>query len=179
MLQVEDESPDLEAQRFGENVKALRKRAGMSQADLAKRMAERGWPWHQNTVYRIENGGQAVRLFEAAAVAAVLQTSIDRLLWPTPEASATEHVTAAGTKVRTQYEAVAEAVQRMLLDVRYAERALAETKGNTSERVQEARRDTAGRLTEYGVQQAIDEGVRRYAELTGDTEQEDGDGSCG
>lgn len=164
------ESPD---QRIAANVRSLRERKGISQSVLAAAMSERGIPWHQQTVGRIESGQQQLRAAELVELAAVLKTSLDRFTWSSPEASATERVYAAGHAVRMQHERIAEAVQRMLIDIAMAERALAETEDNPSPRVQEARTDTAGRLEEFGINDAIEEGVRRYNELTGAADEEE------
>lgn len=43
---------------ISENMKRLRKAAKLSQGELAQLMTERGRPWHQNTVSRIELGKQ-------------------------------------------------------------------------------------------------------------------------
>lgn len=68
-----------DATRLGANVKYLREGIPLSQAELVRRMAERGWPWHQSTVYRIESGRQAIRLDEAIDVAAILGATLDQL----------------------------------------------------------------------------------------------------
>ena len=149
------------------NLRTLRKRKGWSQADLAAKLAVHGVQWHQQTIGRIEAGQQSVKWGEAVALAAVLETSLDRLTWPTAEANATEHVYAAGYQVRQQYEQVAVAVLQMLAATSAAQKALAQTEGSEYERVQEARRDTAARLEEYGINEAIDEGFRRWQQLTG------------
>jgi hypothetical protein len=57
----------------------------MSQAELARRMADRGWPWHQQTVGRVEAGQRVVRLGEAKDLASILETTIDALGEPTTE----------------------------------------------------------------------------------------------
>lgn len=43
---------------IGENMQRLRKKAKLSQTELAELMTERGRPWHQNTVSRVELGKQ-------------------------------------------------------------------------------------------------------------------------
>jgi transcriptional regulator with XRE-family HTH domain len=43
---------------ISENMKRLRKAAKLSQGELAEMMTDRGRPWHQNTVSRIELGKQ-------------------------------------------------------------------------------------------------------------------------
>lgn len=153
-------------------MRSLRERKGMSQSALAAAMSERGIPWHQQTVGRIEGGQQQLRAAELVELAAVLKTSLDRLTWSSPEANATERVYAAGYSVRKSHEAVAAAVHRALADVSFAERLLAETADNPSPRVQEARADTVDRLEQFGVNDAIEEGVRRYNEGIGADEEE-------
>jgi transcriptional regulator with XRE-family HTH domain len=75
-------------ERFGTNLRAIRERAGISQSGLADAMNERGHTWHQQTVGRIEAGRQSARIGEAEDIAAILKTSVDRLMWTTQEASA-------------------------------------------------------------------------------------------
>ena len=77
--------------------------------------------------------------------------------------------------MRASYEKIAEAIQRALIDAAGAERTLEETSADPSPRVQEARDDTAARLKGYGVNDAIEEGVRRYNELTGAAEEDTAD----
>jgi transcriptional regulator with XRE-family HTH domain len=164
----EVEPPD---HRLASNLRALRERKGWSQSALADAMAERGIPWHQQTVTRIEAGQQQVRFGELMALAAVLETSLDRFTWTSPEAGATEYVYSAGTRVRREAEKVSDSVFRLLLALGGAERALAATEDSEYPRVQEARTDTDERVKMYGLDEAIDEGIRRYEERTG-TEEE-------
>ena len=160
-------------ERFAANLRALRERAGMSQSALAAAMAERGRPWHQSTVYRVEAGKQPVSFGEATDLAAILRTSLDRFTWSTPEASETEFVQAAGTRVRVSYEDVAVAVCRLLADIAAAERVIASSAGSRWPRVREALEDTAARVREYGLEAAISEGIGRYDERHGEEEDDD------
>ena len=75
-------------ERFGANVRGERERAGMSQSGLAAEMRKRKHKWHQQTVGRVEEGLQSLRLAEAQDLASILHTSVDRLTWTTQEASA-------------------------------------------------------------------------------------------
>lgn len=52
-------------------LRELRQAAGWSQEQMARRMAEAGHPWHQQTVGRIESGRQALRLGELVDLAAI------------------------------------------------------------------------------------------------------------
>ncbi len=120
----------------------------MSGAALAEAMAARGHSWHQQTVSRVESLAQPLRLNEAEDVAKILETSLDRLMWTSPEASAVERLYSAGHQVRLAYEAVADAAQRLLLAADTATRAAAGLEQDESPRVQEAREDTLGRVRE-------------------------------
>ena len=54
-------------QAVRERLKELRQRSNRSQGDIAREMAERGWPWHQATVYKVESGSRPLRLGELGA----------------------------------------------------------------------------------------------------------------
>lgn len=61
---------------FAENVRARREELGVSQGEIARRMARRGWDgFHQTTISRIEKYERPVRLGEAQALAEVLDTT--------------------------------------------------------------------------------------------------------
>lgn len=57
---------------FIENATRARKAAGVSQTELARRLAAQGLPFHQQTVQRIEQGQRPVRLNEVIVMADVL-----------------------------------------------------------------------------------------------------------
>ena len=154
-------SPD---ERLGANLRALREDRGMSQSALAAAMTERGYRWHQQTVTRVEAGEQPVRFGELEQLAEILRTSVDRFRWTQPEASATEYIYSAGTRVVRSADDVAKAVHRLLADIAAAERTLAMTAETPYPRAQEARRDTAIRVETYTLDAAIDEGIRSYEE---------------
>lgn len=63
--------------RFADVMRQARERRGWAQGRVVEAMTERGWPWHQSTVYRVEAGRQAVRLGEALALAAILGIDMD------------------------------------------------------------------------------------------------------
>ena len=50
-------------------LRELRQAAGFSQVRLAREMAARGWPWHQQTVAQVEAAQRVVRLGELADLA--------------------------------------------------------------------------------------------------------------
>ena len=80
--------PDFEAVA-SEQIAALRQAHGWSQSELARRMAEAGWPnYTQMTVSRTEKGERPIRLDELASYAEVfgrplaeLWLSVDEQAW--------------------------------------------------------------------------------------------------
>lgn len=64
---------------FAQNVKNARASQGITQGALAAKMAEKGFAWHQATVYKIENGTRQVQLGEAKAVAEILAVPLEQL----------------------------------------------------------------------------------------------------
>jgi transcriptional regulator with XRE-family HTH domain len=159
------------------NLRTLREGAGMSQSALAAEMTERGHPWHQQTVGRIEAGRQPVRFGEIEELASILRTSLDRFTYGSAEATEAQFTYSIGARVRQEYGAVADAVFRHLLAEAAAERLLARPPASDTPRVKAAREDVAARLGEYTLDGAIDEGIRRYEERG--SGQEDGDDTQG
>ncbi len=89
----EDQGPPslpagLADERFAANVREQRELKKLSQGELARRMAERGFPYYQQTVRRIEDGRRKVSVGEAAALAGILGTTVERLTWPGQAATA-------------------------------------------------------------------------------------------
>ena len=81
------EPAGLADERFAANIREERGRQKLSQGELARRMAERGFPYYQQTVRRIEEGRRKVSVGEAKALADILGTTMDRLTWPGRAAS--------------------------------------------------------------------------------------------
>ncbi|MGI5222461.1 AMP-binding enzyme [Nocardia sp. CA-290969] len=65
---------------FIENMKLLREKNAISQTELARLLADRGLPFHQQTVQRTETGVRPVRLNEAAVIAEVLGANLSVML---------------------------------------------------------------------------------------------------
>jgi transcriptional regulator with XRE-family HTH domain len=156
------------------NLRMLREQAGISQDALAAAMTERGHKWYQSTVYRVESGKQTVRFGEAAALAAILGTAMDRFTWASHEAMGVELVTGRARKVRESARSAADAIVVLLAALTVAERVLAQTAENPYPRVQEARRELARDMGLYGVEGAVAEGKRQFGEhKTAEEESED------
>lgn len=76
---AEDQAPDrLAAVRW--NIARLRKAVGMSQADVAEKMTERGVKWFAQTVQKVENGTRTLRFDEAVTLAGALGVEVWELL---------------------------------------------------------------------------------------------------
>lgn len=66
---------------FRRRMREVREQAGMSQVELARRMAaQMGSRVDPPTITRMENGERAVRIQEAVAAAAALEVPLDELL---------------------------------------------------------------------------------------------------
>jgi transcriptional regulator with XRE-family HTH domain len=81
-------APGVADERFAVNVREQRERRRLSQAEVARQMAAIGWPWHPQTVQKIEAGHRKVAVGEGEALARILHTTVDRLTWPGEVASA-------------------------------------------------------------------------------------------
>lgn len=64
----------------GANVRKFRQARGLNQDELAARVAERGVPFRQQTIVKIEKGQRPLRLREADAITAALDIDIDTLV---------------------------------------------------------------------------------------------------
>lgn len=57
--------------RFGRGIKTMREARGWSQTELAERLAELGFEYHQTTIGKIESAARPLRLSELFAFAGV------------------------------------------------------------------------------------------------------------
>lgn len=85
----------------------------MGQRELAARMAERSFPWHQNTVTRAEAGDRGVAFDEAEALALILGVTTDRFTWTEPEAAERQLAAAASARLRGAWRELALAKARL------------------------------------------------------------------
>lgn len=143
----------------------------MSQTALAAEMTKQGHVWYQQTVGRIESGQQQMRFAEAVALAEILHVTLDRLTWPTPEASSVGLLNKAADAIRQSHEKIAAAVQYGLAGATTARRLLGQTEGDESKRVQEARTEVMDELERFSVNEALEEGARRHNEIAREDEQ--------
>lgn len=130
------EPPDDTDQRFAANFRHAREKAKLSQDDVAEQMRERGYAWHQTTVYRVESASQRVRLGEAEALAAIVGTDASALTRPTGLALTAYDIVSAARKVRTQRRELEGLTARHEADKAHLRRLLEKARGNgTAERL--------------------------------------------
>jgi transcriptional regulator with XRE-family HTH domain len=114
----EDHPPDVRAgiadERFAVNFRHERERHGLSQGEVARRMAALGWPYYQQTVARIEEGKRKASVGEAEALARIVKTTADRLTMPSLEASLTTLLNATIARVVAAYEEVGQRTTALL-----------------------------------------------------------------
>ena len=94
-------------ERFAVRIREERERRHWSQAEVAKQMTERGWPYHPQTVQRNEAGHRKVTVGEGKALAEIFGTTVDRLTWPGKEASAAGLLTMFTVRAEEAWQQVA------------------------------------------------------------------------
>jgi transcriptional regulator with XRE-family HTH domain len=171
--------------RLASNVRDLRERQGLSQAGLARRMSERGHPWHQSTVGRVESGIQLVRFGEASDLAAVLGTTMARLTWSSEEASTVFLLGRSVDTARKAHDAIVERTGVLLTAQDSLRKQLAGIEGRPyqdSETIRQAAREARDALG-LSPEDAVGLGYREHDEDSnpedevtddGDTEGEPG-----
>ena len=145
-------------------MRLYRDRMGISQRGLIEAMAACGFTWYQQTVRRVESGRQSLKLEEAGALAEILGIPVHLLLLPSSETQATDTLYAARMSVVQAHESVAAAVLGLLDAASAAEHRAGLLGDIASERVKEAREELLAAASEYDIDSAVAEGIRRYEE---------------
>ncbi len=159
--------PDNADERLGANVRFLRERREISQAELARRMSAAGCPWHQSTVARVEAGRQAVRASEAEALARILGVTVDRLLWASPEAKEAALASDAVGRLRRDWREAAGAVARLHAARSAASRARDRAAGSEWPRVRDMAEGLAEELEDCTLDAALKEGAAIFERDSG------------
>lgn len=146
-------------ERLGASVKYLRERTGMTQAELARRMTELGWPWHQSTVYRVESGRQSLRFPEAVDVATVLNTPLQWLTWGGPAVNAAAVVDRSMVALHGSWREASNAVSRLLAAIATAERTVADAQFGKYEQARELVRQLEAELGHLTLETAVADGI--------------------
>lgn len=66
-------------EHFAANLRSTREAMGITQAELAERMRDRGFGFHQATIYKIEKGERKVSIGEAMAIAGLFDIDVTDL----------------------------------------------------------------------------------------------------
>ena len=152
-------------ERLAANIRALREYQGISQAALAQAMRDRGHPWHQPTVHRVELGRQPVEIPEAIGLAAILGVPLDRLFWLTGENAAQAVAEQAVTRLRESAEQAAASLARLYAARHSAELAAREGGKAKYGRVRGTVRAIEGELEDATVQNVLAESSRRWEDM--------------
>lgn len=120
-------------ENFAANLRARRDEIGMSQEELAREMTERGFGFHQATVYKIETGARRVRLAEADALADALGTNVGRLTWPPEQNRHAAAVEQSADRLLYAYNEIGAATRRLLAERDRLRRALARLRESDSD----------------------------------------------
>lgn len=134
----------------------------MSQAALARAMSERGWPWHQQTAYKVENGKQGIGLGEVTDLAAILGVTTDRFTWLPAEANEAAFVREITAILRREGHEAANAVARLHAAISRGRSVLASSRDSKYERVREACADLETELEVSTLEAVVAEGAYRY-----------------
>ena len=108
------------------NIRIRREGLSLSQADLAKAMADLGWKYHPQTVHRIESGQRKVTIGEAEALARIFNTTVDTLTWPDMVTHTAAWFGVFVARADAAFEQIVTQVRELLFDREHLERALAE-----------------------------------------------------
>lgn len=103
---------------FGANLRYYREASGWSQVELAQRMRDRGFPFHQATIYKLEDSKRQPKLNEAVALSEVLEVPLEHLI---SDASSPEL-----GRARRDYMQARRRANEAYVAYRTAERALAD-----------------------------------------------------
>ena len=149
-------------QYLPENLRSLCESKGISQAALAKAMSERGWKWHQQTAYKVQNGKRGISFGEATDLARILAVSTDRLTWSGPEANETALVDSAIAMLRRSWHEMADATTGLERARGWAERTIAQRKDSKYQRVRDTCAELGAELGDHTLETAVAEGIYRY-----------------
>ena len=162
LMSNEDDRHAGEARRFGENLSAVRRRRGLSQKELAGKMAALGHKWHPSTVVRLEDGERRATWMEVRDLAAILDVTVDRFTWAPPEEAEAAVVNQAAAMLRQATEEVRVAVAR-LLAARHVGQLRAGQYGTSKyERARDAARGLEDDLERFTLEAATEAGAELW-----------------
>lgn len=151
-----------ERERFGGNLRAVRELGEIGQRELAARMAALGYPWHQNTVTRVEAGKRDVSFGEVQALAAVFGVPVDRFTLVSAEVHEYNDATEAAFRLEEAFGLAAAALLRLHRARSVAEKQMSTARASRYERVRAAAEDLAEAIGRTTVGHAAGEAEARY-----------------
>jgi transcriptional regulator with XRE-family HTH domain len=155
---VTTSEPDETEQRFAGNFRVARERAGLTGTEVAEQMRSRGFPWHQQTISRVESGAQRVRIGEATALASIVGMSLDALMRPADLEMAAADIMSTARKVREARKVLDDLQRRYDADAGYLRQLLERARANgTAERLRGEIRAGMSALGESGRRNAPDQ----------------------
>lgn len=108
------------------NIRAYREQLGMSQADVAQKMAALGWKYYPQTVHRIESGQRKVTVGEAQALAQLFNTTVEGLTWPDLAKNAAAWFTMFADRADDAFTKIVVQVRELLFAREYLTQGLAD-----------------------------------------------------
>jgi transcriptional regulator with XRE-family HTH domain len=167
MAPREPPAPGMVDRNVAANLRKHREELGLSQADLAARMAAAGWPFHPQTVSRIEAGTRKVNIGEGEALARFLGTTLGELTWPDPVSSTVAWFDKFIASADDAYAQVAMGTRDLLFARAQLERGIEAAGAHETDdqddvrQVVDAARDRLGRATP---QDAVERGTLDYGQ---------------
>lgn len=147
------------------NVRLRREDLGLSQAELAQKMAALGWKYHPQTVHRIEQGQRKVTVGEAEALARIFSITVDALTWPNMVTHTAAWFGVFIGRADAAFERITAQTRELLFDREHLERALAEVerrKIGDQDGVREVADDARSVLDKTEPEQAVEVGREEY-----------------
>lgn len=149
-------------ERTGGNLRGFRERAGMGQAELARRMTAAGHPWQQSTVNRTETGQQPLRAGELETLAALFRVPVDRFFWLAGEAAEQALAERAITGLRVAAMEAAVAIMRLHAARDAADRAARDAARSAHPRVREIAQVVRDELHDATVKNVLADAKARW-----------------
>jgi hypothetical protein len=160
------EQAGVDDEAFAVNLRRRRQLQEVSQGELARRMMERGFPFYQQTIRRIEDHTRKVSVGEGKALAQILDTTLDLLTSPPEEADAVNSVVAAASAVTFHGQGVSRSVAALLAARDHAEKVLRETEGTPWPKVDTLREVLGERMDIYTLELAVEHGEKVHHAAT-------------
>jgi transcriptional regulator with XRE-family HTH domain len=155
------DSPGVVDERVSTNLRVARERLGLSQADLAEKMAALGWKFHAQTIYRIEQGQRRVSIGEGVALAHILDTHVDRLGWFQGEDAVVATAEDAIARVRQAWRETSTAVLLLADALAGGRRVVDEARATRYGRAHDTADALEAEIADASIESAVEDGLSR------------------